>query len=82
MERHGLQFGMCLSPPSSDDFRQSEEHVCSVACAKPETGWKLLSLWQHQTTCQVKRDRVTFLVVRILQYRPVSDVCTYPKTKS
>ena len=20
MERHGLQFGMCLSPPSSDDF--------------------------------------------------------------
>ena len=44
--------------------------------AKPELGWKLLRLWQQWTTCRVKRDRVTFLVVRILQYRPVPDVCT------
>ena len=45
------------------------------AYAKPETAWKLLSLWQQSTTCQVKRDHVTFLVVRILRDR-VSDVCT------
>ena len=36
----------------------------------------LLSLGLQLTTCQVKRDRVTFLAVRVLQYRQVSDVCT------
>ena len=35
----------------------------------PETCWKLLSLWQQSATCEVKRDGVTFLVVRILRYR-------------
>ena len=41
--------------------------------AKPEIGWKLFRLWQQWTTCQVKRDRVTFLVV------PHSSIQTSPR---
>ena len=47
-------------------------------CDEPDqrqTG-KLLSLWQQLTTCQVKMDGVAFLVVRVPQCRPVSDVCS------
>ena len=41
-----------------------------------EQRWKLLNLWPQLTTCPVKRDRVTFLVVSFLQHRAVSDDCT------
>ena len=37
MERHGLQFGMCLSPPSSDDF--VTQRAMSV-------------LWEHVEGCR------------------------------